>query len=214
MKNLEKYKTILWDFDGVLLDSMPVREYGFRTVLRGYPENQVEQLVQFHQANGGLSRYVKFRYFFEEIRKEEISEAQVLALSQDFSELMKERLISKSLLISDSVEFVKSAHSKKVMHIVSGSDEKELRYLCEILGLSSYFLSINGSPTPKNKLVATLISGLSLTEKEVLLIGDSLNDAEAARVNEIDFAGYNNLSLTNEGVFYIRSFSNEFVTFD
>ena len=25
-------KNILWDFDGVILDSMPVREYGFRKI--------------------------------------------------------------------------------------------------------------------------------------------------------------------------------------
>ena len=25
-------KTIFWDFDGVILDSMPIRDYGFRKI--------------------------------------------------------------------------------------------------------------------------------------------------------------------------------------
>ena len=35
------FKVVLWDFDGVIIDSNPVREYGFRQVLRDFPENQV-----------------------------------------------------------------------------------------------------------------------------------------------------------------------------
>ena len=49
------------------MDSNAVRDRGFKEVLNGYPENEVDALMTFHQDNGGLSRYVKFRYFFEVI---------------------------------------------------------------------------------------------------------------------------------------------------
>lgn len=57
--------TIFWDFDGVLMNSNAVRDKGFELVLANYPKNQVKQLMNFHQANSGLSRYVKFRFFFK-----------------------------------------------------------------------------------------------------------------------------------------------------
>lgn len=41
-------KNILWDFDGVLMDSMPVRNKGFELVLKEFPNKQVQDLMQFH----------------------------------------------------------------------------------------------------------------------------------------------------------------------
>lgn len=42
----------------------------FQRVLSDFNKNQVEELLFFHKANDGLFRYLKFRYLFEEIRKE------------------------------------------------------------------------------------------------------------------------------------------------
>ncbi len=58
-------KNILWDFDGVILDSMPIREYGFRKIFENYDISLVDKLINYHKRNGGLSRYVKIKYFYE-----------------------------------------------------------------------------------------------------------------------------------------------------
>ena len=206
MKSLEKYKTILWDFDGVILDSMPVRELGFRTVLKNYPHNQIEELIKFHQENGGWSRFVKIRYFFEKIRKEEVSTDFIQSLCNEFSSVMKSKLTSKELLISDSLDFIKRNHLTFQMHIVSGSEHGELNFLCKELGINSFFLSINGSPTSKIQHVSNLIEENSYDCREVILIGDSRNDWEAATANGIHFAGFNNIEIENLGEFYIYRF--------
>jgi phosphoglycolate phosphatase-like HAD superfamily hydrolase len=208
MINFSKYKVILWDFDGVLMDSMPVRDRGFEIVLSSYPRTEVEQLLVYHRKNGGLSRYVKFRYFFEELRKETISDDQVKALAQQFSEVMRRELLNKELLIDESVQFVKDYHQKLRMHIVSGSDEKELQFLCASLGLADYFLSIHGSPTPKQELVGNLMREAGYRSEDVVFIGDSMNDCEAASRHNINFVGYNNEALKHLGVGYIDSFKN------
>ena len=67
-------KTILWDFDGVILDSMKVRDWGFREIFKDFDSSSIEELLVFHRINGGLSRYVKIRHFFEEILCETVSE--------------------------------------------------------------------------------------------------------------------------------------------
>ena len=183
---------IFWDFDGVILDSMEIRNTGFREVLKNYPSNEVEKLIEYHNLNGGLSRYVKFRYFFEKIRKEVVFETELKELANRFSLIMKKLLVDNNLLIEDSVMFIKENHTKYQMHIVSGSDGNELRYLCNKLGLSNYFISIQGSPTPKIKLVSDLLDFHHYKNTNVILIGDSTNDYEAAHVNEVSFYGYNN----------------------
>lgn len=205
MKILDKVQTILWDFDGVIMDSMPTRSFGFVKVLEKYPKEQVDELLHYHNSNGGLSRYVKFRYFFEHIRKESITEDQVLELANQFSEVMFTLLLDKALLIQDSVDFIQRNYKNYQMHIVSGSDGDELNKICKELGLSNYFLSIQGSPTPKNELVRTVLESNNYQKDEVVLIGDSINDYQAAHINQIRFIGYNNVLLKPDND-YIVSF--------
>jgi len=209
MKVLKDKKVIFWDFDGVIMDSMPVRNKGFELVLSEYPASEVAQLMDFHLANGGLSRYVKFRYFFEEIRGNSVTEAEVNDWALKFSSVMKRELMDKKLLIENSVSFIQQNHEKYTMHIVSGSDQAELRYLCEQLDLDGYFDSIHGSPTPKKQLVQDILTDKTYEVSETVLIGDSINDFEAAETNNIDFLGYNNTQLESLGIGYIKAFGDE-----
>ena len=194
------FEVILWDFDGVIIDSNSVREFGFREVLKEFDPEEVEQLIDFHNANGGWSRYVKFRYFYEEILKRQISESQVQELANSFSSIMVDRLPNPELLIQETVRFIQEMNSQgKEMHIVSGSDGNELRSLCEQLELSKYFISINGSPTPKPALVKAIIDNGNILASQYCLIGDAVNDYDAAKTNTITFFGFNNVTLSNLG---------------
>ena len=188
-------KTILWDFDGVLINSNEVRTSGFWVVLTDYPKEQVSQLIDYHKANGGLSRYVKFRYFFETVRGERIEQERLDLFCKQFSDIMKSKLTDKKLLISETVNFIVKNHVRYNMHIVSGSDEEELKWLCDFFNISQYFKSIHGSPTPKDELVYTILRLNNYTKKDCILIGDSINDYQAAYKNKIDFQSYNNKSL-------------------
>jgi phosphoglycolate phosphatase-like HAD superfamily hydrolase len=205
---LNKFKTIFWDFDGVIMDSMPVRDKGFEIVLNNYPKEQVDFLMEYHRKNGGLSRYNKFRYFFEVIRKESITDSEIQILAEEFSVVMLQNLLDSSLLIEDSINFIKNNYLKYNMHIVSGSDGNELRYICETLGLSKYFISIHGSPTPKKQLVEDLLESCKYKKDETCLIGDSMNDLEASKLNNISFFGYNNEELWKKAEEYIWLFSD------
>jgi phosphoglycolate phosphatase-like HAD superfamily hydrolase len=201
-------KNIIWDFDGVILDSMPVRDYGFRKIFEKYDSEFVDKLLVYHAKNGGLSRYVKIRYFYEELLNQTITEDEVNIIAERFSIIMKNELTNKKYLINDSVEFIKENYKKYNFHIASGSDEKELRYLCEELEINQYFLSINGSPIHKNDLVKIILSKNNYLENETILIGDSTNDYEAAKINNIDFYGYNNVDLKDVSKTYIIDFEN------
>ena len=187
-----KLQAIFWDFDGVLMNSNKVRDIGFLEVLKEFPQDQVDALMLFHQQNGGLSRYVKFRYFFEEIRGESITDEAILVWAERFSILMKQFLTDRELLIKETLDFVQSYHQKIPMHVVSGSDQGELRYLCRSMGIDHYFKSIHGSPKPKSQWVGELISEYDYVPSSCILIGDSINDFEAAKDNGLEFMGYNN----------------------
>jgi phosphoglycolate phosphatase-like HAD superfamily hydrolase len=199
MKNaLDSYvQVILWDFDGVLLDSNSVRVHGFKTVLEDFPENQVAELLRFHNRNGGLSRYVKFRYFFENIRSEEITNREIQNYADIYSKIMRGLLCDENRLIPETLDYVRNHYNDLRMHIVSGSDQKELRELCVKLGINGYFKSIHGSPTPKETLVRNIIAKYNYDAAICVLIGDSINDYEAAMDNNLRFICYNNSEINH-----------------
>lgn len=200
-------KTIFWDFDGVILDSMPIRDFGFVKIFEEFDKELVDKLLEYHTLNGGLSRYVKIRYFYNILLKEDVSDEKVQELADKFSIIMKTELTNKKYLIKETVDFIEKNYQNYNFHIVSGSDGKELNYLCKELDLTKYFKTIEGSPTPKNDLVKKILEKYKYDPKESILIGDSINDYEAANANGIKFYGYNNVKLKKlDG--YIKNFGD------
>ncbi|NJW53423.1 HAD family hydrolase [Salinimicrobium oceani] len=206
MKDLLSKKNILWDFDGVILDSMNIRTEGFKQVLINYPDDQVESLLVYHRRNGGLSRYVKFRYFFEHIRQETAEKAKLQKLAENYSKIMRSFLTSPERLVPEVIDFIRKYFQQHRMYIVSGSDGNELRFLCKELGIEQYFVSVEGSPTPKIQLVRNILEKNLYKKEETCLVGDSVNDLEAAEKNGIKFFGYNNEDLKEKADYYLNSF--------
>lgn len=201
-------KNIIFDFDGVILDSVPVKTEAFRKLFEEYSEDQVQKLIEYHLENGGKSRYVKINYFFTTVVKKEISDKEVQNYAEKYSELTKIELSNKKYLIADTINFIKNNYKKYNLHIASGADESDLKFICERLELSKYFLSIHGSPKVKNEIVRDILNENQYKKNETILIGDSKNDYEAANINSIEFYGYNNLRLKNLNHKYITSFSD------
>ena len=201
-------KNILFDFDGVIIDSMPIKTAGFRKIFEEYDAETVKPLLDFHNLNGGLSRYVKIKYFFEDVLGTPIEDIEIMRYANRFSEIVKEELNNPEHLIAEVVQFIWDNQENFNFHIVSGADEQELKYLCEQLNIAQYFKSIHGSPTHKNELVKQVMKENSYLKTETILIGDSINDLEAAEVNEIGFYAYNNADLRPLSTNYIETMAD------
>jgi phosphoglycolate phosphatase-like HAD superfamily hydrolase len=80
--------------------------------------------------------------------------------------------------------------------------------LCKELGIYDYFKSIHGSPINKNKLVENVLLDNNHVESETILIGDSINDYEAAKANNVDFYGFNNSNLISLSKQYLENYMN------
>lgn len=188
-------KNIIFDFDGVILDSVPIKTEGFKKLFQEFPIEIVDKLIEYHIQNGGISRYEKIKYFFNELLNKDISEDEISSYASKYSEITKEELTNSKYIIDDTNRFIKQNYKKYNMHIASGSDEEDLKYICEKLDLSKYFHSIKGSPTIKSKIVKDILEFNNYKKEETILIGDSINDYDAANENSIEFYGYNNLEL-------------------
>ena len=101
-----KYQHIIFDFDGVLVESNEIRFNGFRKLFKDYPQDQIERLVSYAKANGGVSRYKKIEYFFNEIRQEPVSDGQVDHWAVQFSELVEQDIV-EAKSVEGSLEFLR-----------------------------------------------------------------------------------------------------------
>lgn len=57
---------ILFDFDGVLVESVDVKTRAFADLFKDEEDEIVEKVVNYHLKNSGISRYDKFRYYYKE----------------------------------------------------------------------------------------------------------------------------------------------------
>ena len=62
-----------------------------------------------------------------------------------------------------------------------------MREVCQARKIYQLFLKILGSPEKKEINLSRLLSEEGWDKGSCLFIGDSLNDLEAARINDIDF---------------------------
>ncbi len=201
---MDNCSTILWDFDGVIFDSMKIKCDGFKSLFNTCSDDVLQQIESYHYTHGGVSRFDKIRYFYEVILEQKISDEKVMLLADIFSKNIEAKLFDKNNLIEDSVDFIKKNYLKYHYHIVSGAEDKELNHLCEVLGLSGYFKSIDGSPTKKDILVKNVLRKYQYEKNKTILIGDAMTDYDAAMQNDIGFYGYNNKALNKFN--YIDSF--------
>ena len=144
--------------------------------------------MEYAKLNGGISRYEKIKYFFTAIRDEPITEADVQVLAKRYSELVKDKVISAEP-VKGSIEFLSCYCDKYNFAIISGSDQEELREVCQIRKIDHYFDEILGSPVSKESNMNSLMEKTEWNNKLCLYIGDSINDLNAARANNISFVG-------------------------
>ena len=185
-------KNIIFDFDGVILDSIPVKTEAFRKLFQKHPKKIIDEFIKFHLTNGGVSRYEKIKYFFENLLNKKINKEKILYYAKKYSELTKQELANEKYLIKDSINFIRKNYKKYNMHIASGADENDLKYICNKLELTKYFISINGSPNKKSEIIKNILESNNYKKSETIMIGDSINDFKAAKENGIEFYGYNN----------------------
>ena len=197
--------SIIWDFDGVIVDSNHIRENGFRHIFSRYSEQQISNLLEYHNNTGGVSRLIKIKYFYHNILRLQLSSKDLQQYGDRFKRYMLTHLKDKSIIIDEIVEFVASTQSEYSHYICSGSDGSELREICQHLGLANYFKAIEGSPPSKQKLLYEMLKNYSLDSKKCIYVGDSIIDMEASEACGVRFVGYNNVQLRGQSCHYASS---------
>ena len=183
---MRKIETFFLDFDGVILESVDVKGWAFGKLFEDFPA-YVQQIVDFHHANGGMSRFDKFYHIYENILKEPLPEERFNELCHQFSELVYRRVLGCDF-VPGVREFLEKYHKKFRMFIISGTPHEEINSIVGDKGLTRYFKGVFGSPMKKGYWARKIIEEEKLDANKILFIGDALSDYKAALENNIRFA--------------------------
>lgn len=183
-KGILNYRVIIFDCDGVILDSNHLKSEAMGEAVASYGPDLTAQFVRYHKEHGGISRYEKFDYFLKVMAKS-YSEAEYKKLLEKLSSLVRVKLIDVPQT-NGAFEFIKHAYQNSDLYIVSGGDQSELREVFRKRNMTKYFRGIFGSPTSKTDHCKNILEYLPLGER-ALMIGDSRLDYIAAKSCGFDF---------------------------
>jgi len=185
--DITKYKTIVFDCDGVVLNSNVVKtEAYFRTATNlGATDIEAQALVDYHVNLGGISRYHKFDYYIREILHQPVTDKAIQALLDEFSKELEVGLMQCDL--AKGIFDLRTATQSANWMILSGGDQQEIRTLFAKRKIDHMFDGgLFGSPDNKDEVLAREKSSANI-QFPALFLGDSKYDFEAADRAGLDF---------------------------
>lgn len=178
-------KAIIFDFDGVILESADIKTRAFKELFSDYPY-KLKEIIDYHIRNGGISRYVKFRYIYETILGKKLSKEEESELGERFSEIALEKIL-RSPFVPGAIEFLNKYRDKYNLYVISGTPKEELDFIIQKRGLANYFKEIHGLPKEKPDIIFQIIRVYNYKKDEVVYIGDAESDRIAAERVKISF---------------------------
>jgi phosphoglycolate phosphatase-like HAD superfamily hydrolase len=179
---------IVFDCDGIILESVDVKTQAFARIAAGFGQEASDRLVAYHQMHGGVSRYKKFEWFYQSVLERPISPEELDALNEKFTAHAYDAVMSCPLVpgVRDVLE---RWHGRVPMYVDSGAPHAELVQILTARGLSGYFEGIEGSPPGKTEILRDIVTRCGVHPAKVVMVGDSSTDQYAAEAVKTSFYG-------------------------
>ncbi|MFH0753772.1 MAG: HAD hydrolase-like protein [Candidatus Omnitrophota bacterium] len=186
---MSEYSAFIFDFDGVIVDSLPIKTEAFGQLFEDLGSDVMAKVRAYHLDHGGVSRYEKFKYYYREFRGREISSDESRMLDEKFSALVVEKVIKAEAIpgVMNVLQGIKAAG--KFCCVVSATPQEEIRLIVNQRGMVNLFDEVVGSPRSKKDNVGLVLEKYHLVAQEAVYFGDARSDQEAARFHGVSFIG-------------------------
>jgi len=186
MINVSKYKNIVLDFDGVILDANRERKQNMKLVLDENLNQELSNLTfDYFSKNPGISRNILLGKFIKDelILKKVLKQYYTLNLST----------LHNCNLVKGVEEFIIKFYKSKKIFVLTGADEEEVKNLVKKKKLNKYIFYLGGGPKSKIQHLKEL-----QLEKQTIFFGDSRYDNFTASEYKFDFVFVNGYTNTKE----------------
>ena len=116
---IKKAKTIFWDFDGVIKESVKVKSDAFEKLFSPFGSKLAKKVREHHEKNGGVSRYEKFPIYLNWVG-EDITKEKLDYYEKSFSSLVKKKVID-SPWVEGAKEYLQQYYTKQLFFLVTAA---------------------------------------------------------------------------------------------
>lgn len=178
-------KLILWDFDGVIKESVDVKTRALMQIFAPYGADVVERVRAHHEANGGMSRVEKMPIYLG-FAAQDPDEARAWELCERFSALVRQQVVDAPWVPGAETWLRQNVH-RQLFVLVSATPQTELEEILAALDLRHCFADVFGAPTPKAAAVQFALDRHRVAPEDAVLIGDASADRDAAAGARVPF---------------------------
>jgi phosphoglycolate phosphatase-like HAD superfamily hydrolase len=187
--HLTNIKAVIFDFDGVILESADIKTVAFLELFGHRPDLQ-PAILAHHLDNLGVSRYDKFAWIYTELLGQPFSAEIRERLGRDFSSLVLEKVLACPF-VPGAYETLHSLYSRMPLFVASGTPQEELDLIIEKRGLNMYFKEVWGSPHQKDAIIRDILGRYNLLPQEAVMVGDGFSDYKASVKTNLHFVARN-----------------------
>lgn len=186
---IKSKKVLVFDFDGVLADSVEVKTEAFAQMYSEYGEDIINNVIDHHREYGGMSRFEKFKFYHKEFLNKVLSEKELIKMANHFSELVVSKVIDSKEIPQAGKFLEQQFNTEKVFAINSATPEEEINTIVKSRSIDKYFSVVLGSPSSKEENLRNILKILKVDKDEAIFFGDASSDMKAAEMLDIDFIG-------------------------
>lgn len=177
--NERRVRAVVFDFDGVIVESGDIKTEAFLELFAGYPRH-LAAIKRHHLDNLGISRFKKFAWIYENLLHEPFDTGEKIRLGDRFSAIVFQKVCETPFVPGAREALEALASAGLHLAIASGTPQDELDRIVDARGLRRFFAEVHGSPTEKATATASVIKRWGLAPTEVLFVGDGTTDHAAA----------------------------------
>lgn len=179
---------LVFDFDGVILDSANLKREAFAALYDDYPDAKRSAVRAYLARRGGQPREVKFRHIEEHILGRSVTGGDIATLCERFKALVATRILAAPP-IPGAIEFLQRWQGRLPLYLLSATPARELEEIVAQRDLARYFDAVIGSPPDKVTGMRNLLVRHRHAAAHTIMIGDTYNDYRTANGNGTLFIG-------------------------
>jgi len=182
--HLSDCKAVFFDFDGVIKESVNVKSVAFYNLFLSFDDVVAARVKKHHEDNGGMSRYEKLPLYLQ-WAGQPADDLTVEKYASKFSQMVTQSVID-SPWVNGVLDYLQNHYCQKFF-LVSATPQNEIVLILQSLKIDDRFEKVVGSPTTKDVAIRDIIDQFKLKSADCIMIGDAVNDYDAAKSNEIRF---------------------------
>lgn len=178
---------VILDFDGVVIDSVDIKDRAFASLLPEHP-TALAAIMAYHFAHNDVDRYAKFRHIAESI----LGIPYTTDLESEWRDRF-ERLTHSSLVtcpyVPGALEFLDRLGPVLPIYLASATPDRELAAILNERDLRGRFTGVYGSSTRKSEAFAEILRAEHIPPRRAVFVGDSPEDERVADTVGLRFIG-------------------------